>query len=1058
MKKKKLRVFLILPFFAFILLTFGLNTVKATDVTNDGNSGNWTPGNDKIPCDSRKQICRTIRNSEQFLYASLTNDAKSTNYKWKYRAANSSMEANVAELNRVHDEITMNRDTVCDFISKFGYDCNSTEICDLTGYIYFAITAPFFENQKNITTLTVKEVARKCLAGADCSLANLSAMSRYFYVTDARTGVYSPAPVKTKDASEIANITSGHGVSAIKLTDFGICTQKPDPNICHGNSVTQTGSLNQCTDQNSNVSSGFKDAIVSKPGTGSKNGKKEYDIGDYCSLYCMEVNAEASLPGGFAHAISIGTSIVWPTSPNTFTSQFGNMYPLEFKGQRRCYVQVAPNLTYGKMCTIDPVDDYTAARTPLEKNTGANYQNNDARNKTNYANILGGRGITSVNNLDKLSWTNEKIRQQSNACTKPAGDDKPSDNPANTCADSAFWNYYRTTAQSNSTVANTNYSHWAGQVTSWKNSNHGTYHASKKWCEGASGDSGSVCETNGGTWHDNPAYCTGSLSRYHISGTSCIPYEEDAGPNGDGSYYDNREYWRKRKDAWSAAVGAINNRYTNFTKYVHDYREAVNVYLRVKLCSDYSKNEIACSGSSCNYYNFSTGASLKYEYEDGKVVDIGSLGIEQDVNYTCDNCGKELAPMKDKQHLYANYQNLYNANPAHLKNMIKQIEGNPINMYSGTVKYALPESLQNKYINKETLEVTNTVPNNANYVLIAFRNLPTSFNNRPGVDYDLVLYNLRLGHNGIMNMGNTSLNWLPNGEYICHYEVTTTGADCLCPPGTKNAGVDLYQAVLDEHLTCADAKEKYCDAGNVPECTENCVSQKFCPTDNTIEITGCVNSGMSYSECVQKLCYDDIYRCPPGTFNANMNMTNCVHARVANGMSIDQAKAYCTSKVCNLDQLVIYRTIDLRNPFPSIDADDTALRNWPPIKAFNLDIHGRHPGYNWNGITTVHNRILLNRKVDNYEVYKEKPLYHFELDTATILRIREYNRRQAETDDGYNDYTLDCVQDESNTYVGTACISHKFVHDPNYGGDTTGAKSVCGNAQSYQSLVNCLSR
>ena len=307
-----------------------------------------------------------------------------------------------------------------------------------------------------------------------------------------------------------------------------------------------------------------------------------------------------------------------------------------------------------------------------------------------------------------------------------------------------------------------------------------------------------------------------------------------------------------------------------------------------------------------------------------------------------------------------------------------------------------------------------------------------------------------------MNSSNRFLSWPSSGEYICHYEVTTTPTECLCPPGTKNYGADLYQAVLNDRLTCADAKVRYCDADNVPECRENCVNNKYCPNDHTIEITGCVNSGESYSSCVSKLCNGTgKFVCPPGTLLHDMDITNCVQSKISKGYSERNAKNYCEKKVCNFNNIVIYRTIDLKNPFPSIDADATISQTGLYYGMFNLNVRGRYPGYNWNGAQLVRKEILQNRNVSSYEIYNKKPLYHFELDTSTILEIREYNKRQATHDDGYNDFTLQCVSTETNKYVGTACLS-RFVHDIRYGGDTTGSKSLCGGAGTTTTLANCL--
>ena len=278
----------------------------------------------------------------------------------------------------------------------------------------------------------------------------------------------------------------------------------------------------------------------------------------------------------------------------------------------------------------------------------------------------------------------------------------------------------------------------------------------------------------------------------------------------------------------------------------------------------------------------------------------------------------------------------------------------------------------------------------------------------------------------------------------------------MCPPGTKHDGVDLYQVLLNGNgnLTCADAKLRYCNADNVPECTTNCVEEKYCPNDRSIKITGCVNSGKPLSTCVSLLCGSNYY-CDSNTQLAGMDMTTCVQARVAQGHSVNNAKRYCNDNFCSNRNVFVYRTIDLKNPFPSIDADKSVSQNNLRYGMFNLNVKGRYPGYNWNGVNVVKTKIIQNRNTNDYDVYNKKPLYHFELDTATILEIREYNKKQAQHDDGYNDFTLSCIQDENNRYLGAACLS-RFVHNAKYGGDVTGNKSLCGGAGTTTTLANCL--
>ena len=81
---------------------------------------------------------------------------------------------------------------------------------------------------------------------------------------------------------------------------------------------------------------------------------------------------------------------------------------------------------------------------------------------------------------------------------------------------------------------------------------------------------------------------------------------------------------------------------------------------------------------------------------------------------------------------------------------------------------------------------------------------------------------------------------------------------------------------------------------------------------------------------------------------------------------------------------LIYRPIDLYEPFPNIDGK------------------GRNTGANWcdsnncsNTNNVVKKYILNNRNVVGDEVYNLEPMYSFKLTPAIINRIREYNKNNA---------------------------------------------------------------
>lgn len=132
------------------------------------------------------------------------------------------------------------------------------------------------------------------------------------------------------------------------------------------------------------------------------------------------------------------------------------------------------------------------------------------------------------------------------------------------------------------------------------------------------------------------------------------------------------------------------------------------------------------------------------------------------------------------------------------------------------------------------------------------------------------------------------------------------------------------------------------------------------------------------------------------------------------GFTVIKGLLPCVGEDCDDDypggrgMKVIYRVIDLNDPFPDINA------------------RGRATGANWCGDNgndcsstnhVVNNIITNNRDVDTEQVYGEEPMYRFVLTPAIVREIRNYNRTT-----NYNTYTngtYDFVCDSS----GGRCIS-----------------------------------
>ncbi|MCI9585900.1 MAG: hypothetical protein HFH45_04620 [Bacilli bacterium] len=134
---------------------------------------------------------------------------------------------------------------------------------------------------------------------------------------------------------------------------------------------------------------------------------------------------------------------------------------------------------------------------------------------------------------------------------------------------------------------------------------------------------------------------------------------------------------------------------------------------------------------------------------------------------------------------------------------------------------------------------------------------------------------------------------------------------------------------------------------------------------------------------------------------------------------------------------IIYRTIDLKNPFPGqTNYQRQTGANWCARLS-----NGTITCKNTNNVATTH--IQNNRKNKDESVYKLKPLYEVDLNATNMKAIRDYN--DSGDSDGkhtYDDFTLTC---EKGTCKST------FLRDNKY---SLNLKGVC-NTANYNDLRIC---
>ena len=253
------------------------------------------------------------------------------------------------------------------------------------------------------------------------------------------------------------------------------------------------------------------------------------------------------------------------------------------------------------------------------------------------------------------------------------------------------------------------------------------------------------------------------------------------------------------------------------------------------------------------------------------------------------------------------------------------------------------------------------------------------------------------------NSGGTDLN-----NNRCVYKKIDNGKEYLCPPGTKNEGMNLQYWMNVESKTY-DEELYRCDN-----------------SDDDGDITICPSDSYYSGKKIEKSCYDDevcrkltcyIHECTDKDGTC-YKLNDCIARQINDyNKSFDEAKKICTTNYCDGNPGNIeYRVIDLKDPFPGNAAKAGS-------SLFNTNIKGRKPGSNWNSTTVVQKEILKNRGVNGDGIYKLTPLYEFELTPKVIDEIRKYNDKHS-----YDDFTLSCKGENKQ-----ACVASGFDFKTKFG-------------------------
>ena len=234
---------------------------------------------------------------------------------------------------------------------------------------------------------------------------------------------------------------------------------------------------------------------------------------------------------------------------------------------------------------------------------------------------------------------------------------------------------------------------------------------------------------------------------------------------------------------------------------------------------------------------------------------------------------------------------------------------------------------------------------------------------------------------------------IENGKYYDFdgNEITKEEYDIICP----NANSDN---------TCRIENGKYYDFDGKEITKEE--YDRICPSGNS-DNTCRIENGKYYDFDGKEITKEEYDRICPSYIPSVCPEDECPYGCCPSGECAPMPDGTCPGSG-GID--VIYRTIDLVNPFPGQDAEQRHTgANWC---SYNIKTHKIDCKYN---NATVKNYITRERggTENGGKVYREDHvLYEVTLDSSTIGKIRDYN-----DDHKYDDWELNCLDN------GRACIS-----------------------------------
>ena len=384
-------------------------------------------------------------------------------------------------------------------------------------------------------------------------------------------------------------------------------------------------------------------------------------------------------------------------------------------------------------------------------------------------------------------------------------------------------------------------------------------------------------------------------------------------------------------------------------------------------------------------------------------------------------------------------------------------------------RYYLPDNLnfyQDKvrnYYNKEQKDLGITPLTYIGVGRLATENIPK------GTQRYRKYYNDGLQLNVEFGNGN-SIGSVIN-DYKCDYNVyqSPKTGDCICPDDTWHEGESLDVLMACSKITssnqyklsCTSYQRKYCNkkTWDFSDSKDDTVDLKTCKCDNckneTVNIEKCVNETGDYEQCYYDNCVDDAYQyCESEIEQIGVNsiakINYCYTSKKDYINQNKNARVKCDEKTytdgcpeCN--DIIVYRTIDVENPFPGNDGKGKTT-------AFSLNkTKGRYPGLNWDDAELVKNKITNARDKKGNDIYKLKDseaLYSITLTPSDIKKIRDINKNVP-----YDSYTgaVTCDLDSEGKCTNNHYVARLLRNTLN----SDKINGLCGNANSSSLVEQC---